>query len=411
MIRYLVVLILAMIGALAMGCSTDDDDSSVFAPGASKPVFQVTAYGANLTDEKADDDAFGSCVTAAVGASGICKIGTGQLTLTKSPVVLRRLSSSGPNIDLKGATIEGSGSGTVIKGISPEGFDVLNLNAVSNLTIKNLVVTAVKTTASTHHGVNGISMTNGTSNVTVDGVTVRGLPFVAKTSYIDGGKAFTVQQGAEGSQGSTNVKVQNSQAIDCPYGFGLDADPNLAKLPGKIDVVGNTFTNALAGVAVSFTSKKTGGTDVPGFALTVKSNVMTNVKYAFLLGRSPGVLVQGNTVTTSIVPSYPDQTGFDGYAAVVLGVKGATIKQNTIKYPARTLRAFLLVGGTSNAAWTEATTFSGNSLQGTASFGFEMRASQGVSVRKCAFTLNAFKTATTPYDSALKASSLQNTFR
>ncbi len=412
-----------MIEDLQGGANAEGDSSVSSAPATpllgdrlfprnnTPPTFNVTNYGAVLSDQNPDDAAFTACIDAAIQAKGICQIPAGQLTLSIYPNILRRQSDNAPNINANGAIIEGVGHNSLVKGISVHGFDVFQLNAVSNLTIRDLAISAVKTTDSTTHGVNGISMTNGANNIIIDNVKVFDLPYVDKGNYLDGGKAFTIQQGKLGKESSTNIEVRNSIAINCPYGFGIDAAADIAPYPGIIKVTGNTFSQVFAGAAISFSAKSSGGTDVPGFALNLSKNTINDARYPILLSRAPNVTVQENSTNTFTLPNFPDRTTFAGHAVILIGTKNLAFKGNTIKHKAGTLQAMVLTGGTFTQAWTEGAAFSLNTLEGTAALGFKLAANDGVSTRNSSFSWNKFIGVSTSYDAALTAASLGNAVR
>ena len=124
--------------------------------------------------------------------------------------------------DCKGITIAGDGRGTLLKTSSELGADVLQLNLVKNLTIKNFDITA-ELFSTKRSGSNGISITNGFDNINLDNIFIYDLPSIDKGNYIDGGKGLTLQfdpniKSVKGRLTATNIKVNN-----CAYGFRFDA--------------------------------------------------------------------------------------------------------------------------------------------------------------------------------------------
>ncbi len=370
-------------------------------------VFLVTDFGASLNDEIADDAAFSACLTAAIQAGGTCKIGAGQLTLSHYPAPIRRASPAATNLDANNVVIEGIGSSTLIKGVSDAGFDVFQLNQVSHLTIRNLAITAVKQTSSQHHGVNGISMTNGSSHIMIEHVIVKNLPYVVKPAYIDGGKAFTIQQGSAGTESSTAIEVRNSQSINNPTGFGLDADSNGRILPGQVSFHDSTVTHAMFGVSLSFTAKNGGGTDVPGFSASILQNTFTNVKHPGVISRAPNVVFSNNTMSIASFPSYPDHFVYSKYAIAIIGGSACVFSGNSLT-SSLPFAALVLTGGAATAANTEGMKFERNSLFGPATYGIAGVTQAGASTIKSTFSYNKFKQVLTTFDPALSAAKQNN---
>ncbi len=339
----------------------------------------------------------------------ICRIGVGQLTLSKYAQELRR--GSGTNIDAKGMTLEGTGDTTIIKGISEKGFDVLQLNRISNMNIRNLRLVAQKTTGDSTHGVNGISMTNGTSHITIENVTVEDLPYVVKQDYIDGGKAFTVQTGQNPLQSSTKISIQNSRSIRNPTGFGIDSDPNTATPPGTLTFSNNTIEDALIGVSLSFLPKRIGGTDVPGFSMDVANNDFVNVRHPLFVGRAPSVRFVHNRIrVTSDAPIITPPTFIHrSFPFVLLGASNGVFTNNTIDYAIGSGSLFL-IGGTSIGAYTENFTFQDNTISAPTRSGIRMQNSGGIGTRLSVMGCNTVKRISgLLYDSAFSLAVFKNT--
>jgi hypothetical protein len=131
-------------------------------------------------------------------------------------------------LDCKNITIYGEGPSTVFKTVSPEGADVFQLNGVKNLHFRNLAITA-ELTGFAAAGSNGISITGGFDNITINDVYIYDLPSLDKTTYADGGKALTFQLADNdtlcGSL-SARIKVKN-----CLQGFGFE--PYLHRLQNQ----------------------------------------------------------------------------------------------------------------------------------------------------------------------------------
>lgn len=256
--------------------------------------FLVTEFGALLTDTLPDDAAFNQCVSAAKHKSGTCTIPIGTLTLSTYPSSLRNGDYPAQSIiNLNGLTLKGQGSGSIIKGVSQDGFDVLQLNAISHLTIQDLSITASKTGASLDHGVNGISITSGSNNISIKNVHVRDLPHVLKSEYIDGGKAFTVQSGTQMTASSLqNIKIENSSSRNVAYGFELSVDTNLNVEPDNIELYNNDFEGSLVGVSFSFVQSQ----PLTRFAAAIIGNRIAGGQNGIILGRGRGYYIKSNNI-------------------------------------------------------------------------------------------------------------------
>ncbi|MDZ4687728.1 MAG: right-handed parallel beta-helix repeat-containing protein [Planctomycetaceae bacterium] len=376
-------------------------------PAADPPVFDVTEQGANLSDDQPDDDAFSKCLQAAIEKGGICRIGPGTLSLTTYPAELRQNGQITQNRDLNGLVIEGAGEEeTTIHGTSARGFDVLQLNGVANLTIRNLTITAVKTTKDETQGVNGISMTNGTANVLVEHVTVRKLPYVLKPGRFDGGKAFTVQQGTLGAVSTTDIEIRDCHVFDSPIGFGLDADSNQKVLPGQIKVYKNHFERVSLAFSLSFSGKNSGGADIPGFGMEITGNNLVDVTRVMFIGRAPDVVFTDNTVTTNQLPDLPDPIIQTGIPLVIIGGPRAKIENNTFDYKTK-VTTFVLIGGASGNANSDKVSFSGNQFTGAAEVGIKALNNGTTNSR---FAGNSFSGAAVDRDKTLNEPRLKNTW-
>lgn len=138
-------------------------------------------------------------------------------------------------LDCRGITIKGAGRGTILKTSSSVGADVLQLNMVKNITIKDFDITA-DLYSFEKAGSNGISITHGFDNITLDNIYIYNLPRIDKGNYIDGGKGLTLQfdetsDALKGTLSATNIKVMNSA-----YGFRFDATTLSKLLDQKIRI-------------------------------------------------------------------------------------------------------------------------------------------------------------------------------
>lgn len=245
---------------------------------------QIVNVEANLQDDKPDDIAFSAALQQAIAVGGTCKVGPGTLILSKYPQELRKDTLT----SLNRVTIEGED--TIIHGISDKGFDVLQLNRVTDITIKNLTIKSTKRLPDPTHGVNGISMTNGTSNVRIENVTVDRMNYV-KTNYYNGGKGLTVQSGDSFSR---NIVIIGCKITNCPYGISIDTRGQA----GDIHILDSEFENCLAGVVPSSTVKTFTEINIWG-------NTFRDVNHPFLSGRMNTNFV-GNKVYITKLSEFPD---------------------------------------------------------------------------------------------------------
>ena len=122
--------------------------------------------------------------------------------------------------DYEGVIVRGSGKAkSIFRTTSALGADVLQLNAIKGLTIIDASVTAVLT-GSAGSGSNGLSITNGGEDLYID-VDAFDCPGLDKTTFMDGGKAYTIQNGLSVLP-FKNIKVRG-KATNCTYGYNQDA--------------------------------------------------------------------------------------------------------------------------------------------------------------------------------------------
>jgi hypothetical protein len=130
-------------------------------------------------------------------------------------------------LDCNDITIYGEGYATVLKTISVGGADVLQLNAVKNLTIRNLAVTA--TISGSASGSNGVSVTGGFDNINLLDIYCLDLPRVDKgLGVIDGGGALSIQTPATGQVTPCGSIIARLTAKGCYYGVLVS---------GKLDIL------------------------------------------------------------------------------------------------------------------------------------------------------------------------------
>lgn len=156
--------------------------------------------------------------------------------------------------DFNNITLYGDGNQTIFKSDSVTGADVFQLNAVKNLTIMDLAVTATQSSF-THSGSNGFSVTNGFDNVNLINVHCFDLPSVPYSdpllNYLDGGKAFTIQSSRGNSNPHGRITIKGTSE-NVGYGFGHDAfveDIYTKNIVANIDI---SVKRCFKGVAIAF---------------------------------------------------------------------------------------------------------------------------------------------------------------
>ena len=153
-------------------------------------------------------------------------------------------------LDCKNMTIYGDGASTILKTSSVSGADVLQLNGLKNFHVRNMQVQSVISGSAA--GSNGLSVTGGFDNITVDNFWAYNLAYVDQTTYIDGGKAITIQPPTEANAIlMASFKATNIFANGCVYGFGYEPDNDLALIQPvsiEIDIV---VSNSRQGIVLS----------------------------------------------------------------------------------------------------------------------------------------------------------------
>jgi hypothetical protein len=199
-------------------------------------------------------------------------------------------------LDCNNMTVFGHGPGTVLFTDSVAGADVFQLNGLKNFHVRNIAIGAL--VSGSDAGSNGTSVTGGFDNVTLDNVWYKDLGYVDKGTYVDGGKAVTLQMPSEANpilMGS--FKATNIFADGCVYGFGYECDNDLALTqPVSIDV-DIVVSNSRQGIVFSAgAANSTLDANSPsGIRVTAQTvNCMTDV----VLSRTFGVDVDVQVVQT-----------------------------------------------------------------------------------------------------------------
>lgn len=198
-------------------------------------------------------------------------------------------------LDCGNISIFGDGPATVLKTVSAAGTDVINLYFVKNLHFRNLMITA-DLTGSAGSGSNGISIVGGFDNLSFDGIKGLNLPYVDKGTYLDGGKAFTIQPGTPAADCGT-IKVTRFTAIGCVYGAGLEVDlVNWATKKHAIDI-DLVAENCYQGVV--FSAGAATGAMSAGMTMGYRVRAqLVNCQRSVIVARAHGVNIEANIVTT-----------------------------------------------------------------------------------------------------------------
>lgn len=189
-------------------------------------------------------------------------------------------------LDCKNITIYGDGPTTIFKTNSIGGADVFQLNGLKNFHIRNLKITAELQAGASGAGSNGISVTNGWDNITIKDVWCENLPSLDKSTYIDGGKALTLQSDASTNEcGTLKASIF---AKGCAQGFGFESDLDnflSKKVSVDVDLVAEDCYVAVVGVAAAASATIPPGTSagvtVRGQAINCQKDVALNRMHGF----------------------------------------------------------------------------------------------------------------------------------
>ncbi len=234
-------------------------------------------------------------------------------------------------LDCGGICIFGEGEKTILMSDSVDGADVLNLYSVKNISIRNMKVTAALS-GSSGAGSNGISIVGGFDNIVLDHIWMEDLPYVDKSSYLDGGKGLTIQTGSPSTDCGT-VKATNIFVKRSVYGFGLEID--LANWATKkhgieIDVIAEDCYEGVvysAGAAVGALSVGMNS------GLTVNATLINCQKNVACV-RAHGVEINANIVSTKSLSNKrlnPSGGAWSSTDNKVVGLLASYVKNSRLK--------------------------------------------------------------------------------
>jgi parallel beta-helix repeat protein len=274
------------------------DESNVSANTSSRLlVYNVRDYGAKGDGVTNDVKAFKAAIDAAVIAHKNVLIPAGVYVLKSYfPVYNTDITFLK---DYNNITISGEGAKTIIKGIQANGMDVMQMNAIKNITIKDLCITSVITGTQPTQGSNGISITNGGYNIHFKNVTCYDLPIVVKEVYGDGGKAFTIQPVKTNNEVG-EISFENGIIRNCLYGFGMDIDGAMYtnEQIGTIKFSQNQISNCYRGVSVG----SSGSVDMLKMttvvfpSISIQNNTFLGCQYGLFLARMTNLIITNNTI-------------------------------------------------------------------------------------------------------------------
>jgi hypothetical protein len=196
-----------------------------------------------------------------------------------------------PLLDCLNITIWGAGPLTIFK-TSSAAADVFQINACQNLHLRNFMI---HPTGSDTSGSNGISITNGWDNITIDGVHVKNAASVDATTFVDGGKALTLQPSTTSNE--CGYLRANIIATGCSEGFGFEPDL-VTSLTKKTAVHVNLiardcFYGVKAGAAAASGALSTGMTS----GITVRG-LIVDCQKSVVVSRIHGIDIDVQVVNT-----------------------------------------------------------------------------------------------------------------
>lgn len=196
-------------------------------------------------------------------------------------------------LDCGNIMIFGDGPATILRSDSVAGADVLNLYSLKNLHIRNISVTA--SLSGSAAGSNGCSIVGGFDNITVDGLWAYNMPYVDHGTYLDGGKAFTIQTGTPATECGT-IKATRIYAKGCV--FGADVSIDLVNWGGKKHAVDIDIVAEDCYVAAVFSAGAATGALSEGMTTGIKiTGQAINCQQDAQIGRAHGIFVDLQVIT------------------------------------------------------------------------------------------------------------------
>lgn len=221
-------------------------------------------------------------------SAGLYQVGEQNMPFKQSGAVSALL-------DCYGIGLIGEGPATTFATYSEGGADVFNLNGLKSFFLENLGIEATLT-ASSGSGSNAISVTNGWDRLEFRNIWATNMPYVDKTTYLDGGKGLTLQPGTP-SVDCGSLLARGIFVKGCVYGFGLEVDlVNFLEKRRGIDVE-MIASDCHEGVIVSAGAASGPVTDGANLGLSVKAHLIDCQK-SVVLSRAHGVGIRAHISTT-----------------------------------------------------------------------------------------------------------------
>jgi hypothetical protein len=199
-------------------------------------------------------------------------------------------------LDCLNVTVYGDGPNTIFKTASVTGADVIQINGAKNLHLRNFKTKATISGASS--GSNGVSVTGGYDNITLDHIWMEDMPSVDATTFVDGGKALTIQTPVAGQTVLCGtLKATNIFAKGCVYGFGLELDLVAASTMNTsidVDIVAEDCRDAVIVSAGEATGAISANWNM---GLRVKAKSINSMRDVYT-GRAHGVDIDCQVITT-----------------------------------------------------------------------------------------------------------------
>lgn len=258
-------------------------------------AYDVSFFGAKGDGTTDDAPAINTTIRAAYPISKNVYAPSGEYRLISDRFDIRDTSVR----DYNNITVFGDGESTHFVGESPNGRDLFQLNNVHNCHFRDFKITTTILSPTTQ-GSNGFSLTGDIENISIDNVFADGCQFTDNGTYLDGGKAFSIQ-----TQTFRDIRISNSKANNCAYGFGWDGNGvTLAamtpdELPKNISVCNNIFENCYRGIALGYSDTTTSTLVIPELAFSVNNNIMTNCQQN-AVGRMTGLTFNNNKIRHTV---------------------------------------------------------------------------------------------------------------
>lgn len=155
-------------------------------------------------------------------------------------------------MDCHGIEVFGTGPQTIIRGVPTAGdnpADVFNFVDLSNITVRDLSVTAIEGNGRKTHGTNAFSLCQSIDNIVIERTRAYNLPIVHMQSYPDGGKGYTIQ--VESGSFQINVLIKDNIAKNVAGGFDYSRTSKANNdYRSNIRFINNRVQNAIVGCVI-----------------------------------------------------------------------------------------------------------------------------------------------------------------